>query len=60
MDDPGVARVKLMVPLWTPLDLALATQVVAGNMADDPYAKASDLAVCLFVEVLFAGPDGDL
>ena len=42
-DDPSLALVKVMMATLDPLGLPLATQVVAGNTADDPlYVPAVD------------------
>ena len=42
-DDPSLAQVKVMMASLDPLGLPLATQVVAGNTADDPlYIPAVD------------------
>jgi transposase len=42
-DDPSLAQVKVMLATLDPLGLPLATQVLAGNTADDPlYVPAVD------------------
>ena len=57
-DDPSLAQVKLMVAALDPLGLPLATQVVAGNSADDPlYIPAIDRVLQIIdgVGLLFVG-----
>lgn len=57
-DDPSLAQVKVMVAALDPLGLLLATQVVAGNQADDPlYVPAVDRVLQIIdgVELLFVG-----
>ena len=57
-DDPSLAQVKVMMASLDPLGLPLATQVVAGNSADDPlYIPAVDRVVQIIdgVGMLFVG-----
>ena len=57
-DDPSLAQVKVMVAALDPLGLLLATQVVAGNQADDPlYIPAVDRVLQIIdgVGLLFVG-----
>ena len=57
-DDPSLAQVKVMVASLDPLGLPLATQVVAGNTADDPlYIPAVDRVLQIIdgVGLLFVG-----
>ena len=57
-DDPSLAQVKVMVAALDPLGLPLVTQVVAGNMADDPlYIPAIDRVLQIIdgIELLFVG-----
>ncbi len=57
-DDPSLAQVKVMVASLDPLGLPLATQVVAGNTADDPlYIPAVDRVLQIIdgVSLLFVG-----
>jgi len=57
-DDPSLAQVKVMMASLDPLGLPLATQVVAGNTADDPlYVPAVDrvLQIIEGVGLLFVG-----
>jgi transposase len=57
-DDPSLAQVKVMVAALDPLGLLLATQVVAGNQADDPlYVPAVDRVLQIIdgVGLLFVG-----
>ena len=57
-DDPSLAQVKVMVAALDPLGLPLATQVVAGNQADDPlYVPAIDRVLQIIdgVGLLFVG-----
>jgi transposase len=57
-DDPSLAQVKVMVAALDPLGLPLATEVVAGNQADDPlYIPAVDrvLQIIEGVGLLFVG-----
>ena len=57
-DDPSLAQVKVMMATLDPLGMPLATQVVAGNMADDPlYVPAVDQVLKIIdgVGLLFVG-----
>jgi transposase len=57
-DDPNLAQVKVMMATLDPLGLPLATQVVAGNTADDPlYVPAVDRVLQIIdgVGLLFVG-----
>jgi transposase len=57
-DDPSLAQVKVMVAALDPLGLPLVTQVVAGNVADDPlYIPAIDRVLQIIdgIELLFVG-----
>jgi transposase len=57
-DDPSLAQVKVMVAALDPLGLPLVTQVVAGNLADDPlYVPAVDRVLQIIdgVGLLFVG-----
>ena len=57
-DDPGLRQVKVMLASLDPLGLPLATEVVAGNQADDPlYRPAIDqvLKVIEGTGLLFVG-----
>jgi transposase len=57
-DDPSLAQVKVMMATLDPLGLPLATQVVAGNTADDPlYVPAVDRVLQIIdgVGLLFVG-----
>ncbi len=57
-DDPSLAQVKVMMASLDPLGLPLATQVVAGNSADDPlYIPAVDRVLQIIdgVGLLFVG-----
>ncbi len=57
-DDPSLAQVKVMVAALDPLGLLLVTQVVAGNLADDPlYVPAVDRVLQIIdgVGLLFVG-----
>ena len=57
-DDPNLAQVKLMMATLDPLGLPLASQVVAGNTADDPlYVPAVDQVLKIIdgVGLLFVG-----
>ena len=57
-DDPSLAQVKVMMAALDPLGLPLATQVVAGNSADDPlYIPAVDRVLQIIdgVGLLFVG-----
>lgn len=57
-DDPSLAQVKVMLAALDPLGMPLVTQVVAGNLADDPlYVPAVDrvLEIIQGVELLFVG-----
>jgi transposase len=57
-DDPSLAQVKVMVAALDPLGLLLATQVVAGNQADDPlYIPAVDRVLQIIdgLGLLFVG-----
>ena len=57
-DDPSLAQVKVMMASLDPLGLPLATQVVAGNTADDPlYVPAIDQVLKIIdgVGLLFVG-----
>jgi transposase len=57
-DDPSLAQVKVMMATLDPLGLPLATQVVAGNTADDPlYVPAVDQVLKIIdgVGLLFVG-----
>jgi len=57
-DDPSLAQVKVMVAALDPLGLQLVTQVVAGNLEDDPlYVPAVDRVLQIIdgVGLLFVG-----
>ena len=57
-DDPALRQVKVMVAALDPLGLPLATEVVAGNQADDPlYVPAVDRVLQIIdgVALLFVG-----
>jgi transposase len=57
-DDPSLAQVKVMVAALDPLGLLLVTQVVAGNLADDPlYVPVVDRVLQIIdgVGLLFVG-----
>jgi len=57
-DDPSLAQVKVMMATLDPLGLPLATQVVAGNTADDPlYVPAVDRVLQIIdgIGLLFVG-----
>ena len=57
-DNPGLAQVKVMVAAMDPLGLLLVTQVVAGDVADDPlYVPAIDRVVQIIdgLGLLFVG-----
>jgi transposase len=57
-DDPTLKQVKVMVAALDPLGLPLVSQVVAGNIADDPlYIPAVDRVLKIIdrVELLFVG-----
>jgi transposase len=57
-DDPSLAQVKVMVAAVDPLGLPLVTQVVAGNLADDPlYVPAVDRVLQIIdgIGLLFVG-----
>jgi transposase len=57
-DDPSLAQVKVMLATLDPLGLPLATQVVAGNQADDPlYLPAVERVLQIIdgVGLLFVG-----
>jgi transposase len=57
-DDPSLAQVKLMVAALDPLGLPLVTQVVAGNVADDPLYVPTVERVLQIIEgigLLFVG-----
>jgi transposase len=57
-DDPSLAQVKVMVAALDPLGLPLVTQVVAGNLADDPlYIPSVDRVLKIIdgVGLLFVG-----
>jgi transposase len=57
-DNPSLAQVKVMVAALDPLGLPLATQVVAGNQADDPlYVPAVDRVLQILdgVGLVFVG-----
>ena len=57
-DDPSLAQVKVMVAALDPSGLLLVTQVVAGNLADDPlYVPAVDRVLQIIdgVGLLFVG-----
>jgi len=57
-DDPSLAQVKVMVAALDPMGLPLVTQVVAGNLADDPlYIPAVDRVLQIIdgVGLLFVG-----
>lgn len=57
-DDPTLKQVKVMVAALDPLGLPLVSQVVAGNIADDPlYIPAVDrvLKIIAGVGLLFVG-----
>ena len=57
-EDPSLAQVKVMVAALDPLGLLMVTQVVAGNLADDPlYIPAVDRVLQIIdgVGLLFVG-----
>jgi transposase len=57
-DDPTLQQVKVMVAALDPLGMPLVSQVVAGNMADDPlYIPAVDRVLQIIdgVGLLFVG-----
>ena len=57
-DDPTLKQVKVMVAALDPLGLPLVSQVVAGNIADDPlYIPAVDRVLKIIdgVGLLFVG-----